>query len=189
MTRKHKLLIYGIAVILAVFLTGWIIRLYAERSALEKRQEQEFLTRYGAGLNDLANSLERFGETQTSYDQISCLNDVLDDLTELKAFMEMHIKLIEDVADADPSAWRETEKVVWRIRHGGNQTEAFDKDGIISESEAAVILMLKEEVATLRSDMVVLRDDGNYENSLTSLEVYSRLKEIMINIQTQLSKG
>ena len=186
MARKHKLLICGIFVLLTVFLTGWIVKLYAERSVLEKRQEQEFLTRYGAGLNDLANSLERLGEAQTPYDQISCLNDVLGDLTELKAFMEMHIKLVEDVADADPSAWRETEKVIWRIQHGGEQTEAFDKDGFISESEAAVMLMLKEEIAILRSDMTVLRDDGNYENCLTSLEVYSRLKEIMIDIQTQL---
>ena len=60
MTRKHELLICGIAVLLAVFLTGWIVRLYAERSALEERQEQEVLTRYRASLNDLANSLERF---------------------------------------------------------------------------------------------------------------------------------
>lgn len=60
MTRKHKLLLCGIAVLLPVLLTGWIVRLYAERNALEKRQEQEFLTRYSAGLNDLANSLERF---------------------------------------------------------------------------------------------------------------------------------
>lgn len=189
MTRKHKFLICGIAVLVVVFLTGWIVKLYTERNALAKRQEQEFLTRYGAGLNDLDNSLERFGEAQTSYDQISCLNDVLDDLTELKAFMEMHIKLVEDVADADPSAWRETEKLVWKIRHDGEQTEAFDKDGIISESEAAVILMLKEEISILRSDMTVLRDDGNYEYRLTSLEVYSRLKEIMIDTQTQLTEG
>ena len=189
MAKKHIFLICGIAALLTVLLIGWIVKLYAERSDLEKRQEQEFLTRYGAGLNDLAHSLERFGEAQTPYDQISCLNDVLDDLTELKAFMEMHIKLVEDVADADPSAWRETEKVIWRIRHGGEQTEAFDKDGIISESEAAVILMLKDEVATLRSDVTVWRDDGNYENALTSLEVYSRLKEIMTGIQAQLSVG
>lgn len=189
MTRKHELLICGIAVLLAVFLTGWIVRLYAERSALEERQEQEVLTRYRAGLNDLENSLERFGEAQTPYDQISCLNDVLDDLTELKAFMEMHIHLVEDVADADPSAWREIEKVIWRIRHGGEQMGAFDKDGFISESEAAVILMLKEEIGILRSDMTVWRGDGNYENGLTSLEVYIRLKEMMIDLQTQLNKG
>ena len=189
MTRKHKLLICGIAVFLAVFLTGWIVRLYAERSALEERQEQEFLTRYRAGLNDLANSLEKFVEAQTPDDQISCLNAVLDDLIELKAFMEMHIHLAENVADAGPSAWRETEKLIWTIRYGGKQTEAFDKDGIISENEAAVILLLKEEIGILRSDMTVWRDDGNYENNLTSLEVYSRLKEIMINIHTQLTKG
>lgn len=189
MTRKYKLFVCGIAVLLTVFLIGWIVRLYTERSALEKRQEQEFLTRYGAGLNDLANSLERFEGAQTPYDQISCLNDVLDDLTELKAFMEMHIKLVEDVTDAGPSAWRETEKVVWRIRHGGEQTEAFDKDGFISQSEAAVILTLEDEIRILRSDMTVLLDDGNYEYRLTSLEVYSRLKEIMVDIQTQLIEG
>ena len=189
MTGKHKFLTCGIVVLVVVFLSGWIVRLYAERSALEKSQEQEFLTRYSAGLNDLAHSLERFGKAQTPYDQISCLNDVLDDLTELKAFMEMHIKLVEDVADADPSAWRETEKLIWRIRHGEEQAEAFDKDGIISESETAVILMLKEKITILRSDMTVWRDDRNYENGLTSLEVYGRLKEIMIDVQTQLSEG
>lgn len=195
MTKKRKIQIHIAAVLVVVCLIGWIVMLYTERHREEKSWENQFLTRYHGALNDLAHHLGQFEEAKSFEDQFSCLETITNDLMQLKAFMEMHINLVgismpeSMTSGVDPSGWREAEMIVGLINNGGTvnsyQIESFWADGAISEWEAAVIQLLKEETEKLYIDMAVPAENGNYKYVLSSVEVYQRLAEIMQNVRRQ----
>lgn len=197
MTGKRKTLIYIGAVVVFICLAGWIIMLYGEKDRQEKAWENEFLVRYGAVLNDLTSDLDHFEEADSFAEQLSCLEAVTNDLMQMKAFMEIHVKLMmlrvpdEMSSEADQSGWREAEKLVWFINSGGtmdsHQVESFRADGAISEREAAVLRLLKDETKNLDHDMIAPDgDEANYKYVLSSAEVYQRLTEILQNVRRQM---
>lgn len=190
---------YIAAAAVTVCLIGWIIMLYAERSRVEKGWENEFLTRYSAALNDVTHHLRCFEEADSYEGQISYLDMVINDLMQLKAFMEMHSKLAavaepdSHVSGADQEGWKEAERVAWFIGSGGimdsYQIEPFRADGVISEDEATIVRVLKEETEKLYHDMTV-QDGTNYrQDALTSIEVYRRLTELLQDVLRMLTQG
>lgn len=197
MTKKRKILIHIVAAIAVVCLAGWIVMLYGEKDRQEKAREKEFLVRYGAVLNDLTSDLDHFEKADSYEEQLSCLEAVTNDLMQLKAFMEIHVKLMalkvpDDMSsEADQSGWREAEKLVWFINNGGmmdsHQVESFRADGIISEEEAAILRLLKDETQNLYHEMIAPDgDESNYEYVLSSAEAYQRLAELLQNVRRQM---
>lgn len=197
MAKKRIILIHIAAAIAVGSLVGWIVMLYAEKDRQEKVRENEFLMRYGAVLNDMISDLGHFEEADLPEEQFSCLGAVTNDLMQLKAFMEMHVKLMtlkvpDDIsADSDQSGWREAERLVWFINNGGTmdsyQIESFRADGVISEGEAAILRLLKDETQNLYHDMMVPDEEGAYyKYVLSSAEVYQRLTELLQNVQRQM---
>lgn len=197
MMGKRKILIYIAAAVAFVCLAGWIIMLYSEKDRQGKAWENEFLMRYGAVLNDITSDLDHFEEADSFEEQLSCLEAVTNDLMQLKAFMEIHVKLMalkvpDDMSpEADQSGWREAEKLVWFINNGGmmdsHQVESFRADGAISEREAAVLRLLKDETQNLYHDMMASDgDEANYKYVLSSAEVYQRLAELLQNVRRQM---
>ncbi len=198
---RSRVLLYIAAASVTVCLIGWIIMLYAERSRIEKGWENEFLMRYSAVLNDVTHNLGYFEEADSYEGQISYLELVINNLMQLKAFMEMHSKLAavtepgSHVSEADQEGWREAERVAWFIGNGGimdsYQIEPFRADGVISEGEAAVMQFLKEEAEKLYHDMTVPDKDGmNYRyDVLSAIEVYQRLTELMQDVRRMLTQG
>ena len=176
MTKKRIILIHIVAAIAVVFLVGWIVMLYGEKARQEKAWESGFLVRYGAALNDIVSHLGNFEEADSSEEQFSWLGAVTNDLMQLKAFMEMHVKLI-NFKDDGPG-WREAERLAGFISNGGtmdsHQIESFRADGIISKEEKAILRLLKDEIIKLNHDM------------LSSAEVYQRLTELLQNVQRQM---
>lgn len=197
MTKKRKILIHIVAAVVFIGLAGWIIMLYSENDRQEKARENEFLVRYGAVLNDLISDLDHFEEADSFEEQLSCLEAATNDLMQLKAFMEIHVKLMalkmpDDMSsEADQSGWREAEKLVWFITNGGmmdsHQVESFRTDGIISEEEADILRLLKDETQNLYHDMIAPDgDEANYKYVLSSAEVYQRLAELLQNVRRQM---
>lgn len=197
MTKKRKILIHIVAAVVFIGLAGWIIMLYAEKDRQEKARENEFLVRYGAVINDLTSDLDHFEEADSFEEQLSCLEAATNDLMQLKAFMEIHVKLMAlKVPDnmspeADQSGWREAERLVWFINNGGmmdsHQVESFRTDGIISEEEADILRLLKDETQNLYHDMMAPDgDEANYKYVLSSAEVYQRLAELLQNVRRQM---
>lgn len=197
MTKNRKLMIYAAAVLTLAGLAVWIVMLYAERSRLEEAWEKEFLMRYSAVLNDLASDLGHFEEADSFDGRLSCLEAVTNDLMQMKAFMEMHVKLMTITmpekmsVGMDPAGWQEAERVVRYIRTGGRsdvqKTEAFGADGAIPEDEAAMIRLLKEETEKLYRDMTAESgSDDNYV--LSSAEVYRRLTELLQKVRRQTAQ-
>lgn len=194
MGRRIKQILFVAFLAIACF-SVWIVMLYMRKAQEEKAWEREFLTRYHGALNDMAYSLGRFQKTESYEEQLSCLQEIINDLTQLKAYMEMHINLAgismpDKTGGVDTAGWRETESVAGFIRNGGSinsrQIAAFQADGVISEQEAAVIQFLREETEKLYGDMTVMEDGANYRYVLSSLEVYQRLTEIMKDAKAQL---
>lgn len=199
MTGKQKILIHIGAAVVFICLAGWIVMLYSEKDRQEKAMENEFLMRYGAVLNDIISDLGHFEEADSSEEQFSCLEAVTNDLMQLKAFMEIHVKLMtlrvpDDISsEADRTGWREAEKLVWFINNGGtmdsNQVESFRADGAISEKEAAILRLLKDETEKLYHDMMASDEEGqgyNYKYVLSSEEVYQLLTELLQNVQRKM---
>ena len=198
---KSRVLLYTAAASVTVCLISWIVMLYAERSRVEKGWENEFLMRYSAVLNDVTHHLGCFEEADSYEGQISYLELVVNDLMQLKAFMEMHSKLAavtepdSRVSGADQEGWKEAERVAWFIGSGGimgsDQIEPFRADGVISEGEAAVVRFMKEETEKLYHDMTVSDKDGmNYRyDTLSAIEVYQRLTELMSDVRRMLTQG
>lgn len=176
MTKKRIILIHIAAAIAVVFLVGWIVMLYGEKARQEKAWDNEFLMRYGAVLNDIASDLDHFEEVDSSEEQFFCLEAVTNNLMQLKAFMEMHVKLMKFKDDGP--GWREAERLAGFISNGGtmdsHHIESFRADGVISEEEAAILRLLKDEIINLNHDM------------LSSAEVYQRLTELLQNVQRQM---
>lgn len=197
MTKKRIILIHIVAAVVFVCLAGWIIMLYSEKDRQEKAWDNEFLMRYGAVLNDIASDLEHFEEADSSEEQFFCLGAVTNDLMQLKAFMEMHVKLMmlkvpDDISfEDDQSGWREAERLVGFINNGGTmdsyQIESFRADGVISEGEAAILRLLKYETQNLYHDMMAPDEDGAYyKYVLSSAEVYQRLTGLLQNVRRQM---
>ncbi|MDE6640090.1 MAG: hypothetical protein K2K63_06175 [Acetatifactor sp.] len=199
MTKKRIILIHIAAAIAVGSLVGWIVMLYAEKTRQEKVWENEFLMRYGAVLNDVISDLGHFEEADSPEEQFSCLGAVTNDLMQLKAFMEMHVKLMTlkvpgDIsADSDQSGWREAESLVWFISNDGMmdsyQIESFWADGTISEEEADILRLLKDETIKLNHDMMTSDEEGQghkYKYALSSAEVYQRLTELLQNVRRQM---
>lgn len=189
MMGKRKILIHIAAAVAFVCLAGWIIMLYSEKDRQGKALENEFLMRYGAVLNDIASNLDHFEEADSFEEQISYLEAVNNDLMQLKAFMEMHVKLM-NFKDDGPG-WREAERLAGFIGNGGTldsyQIESFWADGAISEREAAVLRLLKDETQNLYHDMMASDgDEANYKYVLSSAEVYQRLAELLQNVRRQM---
>lgn len=197
MTGKRKILIHIGAAVVFICLAGWIIMLYGEKDRQEKVWENEFLMRYGAVLNDITSDQDHFEEADLFEEQLSCLEAVTNDLMQMKAFMEIHVKLMtlkvpDDISsEADQSGWREAEKLVWFINNGGtmdsHQVESFRADGAISEREAAILRLLKDETKKLYHDMMAPEEEGpDYKFVLSSAEVYQRLAELLQNVRRQM---
>lgn len=197
MAGKGKIQLHIAAAIAVICLAGWIALLYVHKAREEKGWEYEFLTRYHAALNDMASDLGHFEETETFEGQLSCLEAITNDLVQLKAHMEMHINLAgismpeKTVSGVDMAGWREAESVIGLVNKGGTvdscQIESFQADGAISEEEAAVIQLLKEETDRLYGDMTVPDENGtNYKYVLSSIEVYQRLTAIFQDMKAQL---
>lgn len=191
--RKNGILAGAAAVIFC--LAVWIIMLYAQKAREERAWEQEVLTRYYGGLNDAVHHLSGFREADSYDEQISCLQAVIKDLLQLKAYMEMHIHLAGvstwgETEDADPAGWKKAESVAGLIVNGGTvnsrETESFLADGVISEQEAAVMEFLREETEGLYRDMTETEEGGDYRYVLSSGEVYRRLTEIMTDAHARL---
>lgn len=193
MSGKGKIQIHIAAIAVIICLVGWIAMLYAQKNQREQSLENEFLTRYSAALNDVIFHLEEFEGAKSFEEQLSCLEKITIDITQLKAYMEMHVKLptSKDMsAGINTLGWNEAETIIAFINNGGTinsyQIESFREDGIISEDEAAIIQFLKEEAKELWSDMCVLEEDGVCKYILSSAEVYQRLTELMQNGKLQL---
>lgn len=196
MTKKRKIQIHIGAVFVMLCLAGWIAVLYTEQYREGKSRENEYLTRYQAVLNDLVFRIGEFEEADNYNDQILELERITNELTQLKAHMEMYIHLAAleggKASGSDMSGETEVYQLIWLLNNGGqvdsSQIEAFRADGFISEEESAVIGLLKEEAEELLRDLVVLDGDGGtYHYELSSVEVYERLTEIMQNTQKQLA--
>lgn len=197
MTKKRIILIHIVAAVAVASLAGWIIMLYGEKDRQEKARENEFLMRYGAVFNDMISDFGHFEEADSPEEQFSCLGAVTNDLMQLKAFMEMHVKLMtlkvpDDISsESDQSGWREAERLVWLINNGGTmdsyQMESFWADGIISEEEADILRLLKDETQKLYHDMMAPDEDGQgYKYVLSSAEVYQRLAELLQDVRRQM---
>lgn len=191
MTKKRIILIHIMAAIAVVFLVGWIVMLYGEKARQEKAWESGFLVRYGAALNDIVSHLGNFEEADSAEEQFSWLGAVTNDLMQLKAFMEMHVTLM-NFKDNGPG-WREAERLVGFISNGGMmdsyQIESFWADGTVSEEETAILRLLKDETIKLDYDMRVPDEEGQgykYKYVLSSAEVYQRLTELLQNVQRQM---
>lgn len=197
MTRKRKLLLYIGGVLMAACLAGWIVMLYAEKGRLQNAWEKEFLTRYRAVLNDLVNDLGHFEDAGSYEEQFSCLGAVTDDLMQMKAFMEVHANLMTVTmpeiisSGVEPSGWREAEKLAWQMGRGGTEgsykAESFGADGAVSEEEAAMIRLLREETEALYHDLTEAADGGSPRDpcALSSAEVYKRLTELLQRVRRQ----
>lgn len=196
MTRRQKIQKYIVAAVIAC-LIGWIAVLYVERHRQEKGWENQFLAQYSAALSDVTWHLGQFEEMKSFENQLDCLEVITNDLMQLKAYMEMHIELLSVskpkivASTVDSLGWHEAETVIGFINNGGainsDSIESFRADGAISTEEIAVIQFLKKETEKLMEDMRMMDEDGvNYEYTLSSLEVYRRLTEIMQNVKIQL---
>lgn len=197
MAGKGKIQFHIAAAIAVICLAGWIVLLYVHKAREEKGWEHEFLTRYHAALNDMASDLGHFEETETFEGQLSCLEAITNDLVQLKAHMELHINLAgismpeKTASEVDIAGWREAESIIGLVSKGGMvdscQIASFQADGAISEEEAAVIQLLKEETDRLYGDMIVPDENGmNYKYELSSIEVYQRLTAIFQDMKAQL---
>lgn len=188
MTRKRKIQIHIVAALVVVCLIGWIVFLYAEARQKEKGQDNHILTMYDVALTTLSVPLNQFDEAVTPADQLSCLEVIADELQHLSAYIDISYGLI---GTGDPTLYTKIETIAILFMQGGTYNgrpiPSFPEDGTISNEEAAVIRLLKEETETLRNDMTVLDKDGvNYEYVLSLDEVYRRLTTIIENVQTRL---
>lgn len=198
MTRKRKIQIHIVAVLVVVCLVGWIVLLYAEKHQEKGDWEKEFLTRYSAVLSDVSWHLGQFEEMKSFEDQRACLETITNDLMQLKAYMEMHIKLAGismpekiKASEINTLGWHEVETAIGFINNGGMidscLIESFWTDGAISEEENSVIRFLKEETEKLWKDMHLVDEDGvDDQYVLSSLQVYQRLTEMMQQVKVQL---
>ena len=89
MTRKRKIQVHVLAVLVVICLIGWIIFLYTEKRQKEKSQENYILTMYDAALASLSVPLNQFSEATTLTDQLSCLEVISDELKHLSAYLDM----------------------------------------------------------------------------------------------------
>ncbi len=198
MAKKRKIQVHvGAAfamLCLLIWLLIWLLMLYAQNYRAEKYREHEFLTRYNAALCDVILRIEQFEKADSSADQLFSLEEILMELTQLRAHMNMHIHLAAlegKAAGVDMSGETELYKLIWCIRNGGtfgsSQIDSFQADGAISEREAAVIRLLKSEAEQLRKDMIALEDNsGNYHYALSSVDVYRRLTDIIQRVRGQM---
>lgn len=188
MTRKRKIQVHIVAAFVAVCLIGWIVMLYVGKHQEEKDQEYAVLTQYTFALTCLTDPLNKFEKMTTLEDQIDCLEVIADELKHLSAYVDMKNALI---GTDSPTLYTEIESVAIMCTQGGRINEClispFAEDGKISEQEATVIRLLKEETEKLYHDMTVPDKDGvNYKYVLTTTEVEQRLNVMIQNARTQL---
>ena len=143
---------------------------------------------YDAALATLSVPLNQFDEAATPAEQLSCLEVIADELQHLSAYIDISYAYI---GAGDPTLYTEIETIAILFMQGGayngHPIPSFSEDGVISEEEAAVIRLLKEETETLGNDMTVLDKDGvQYNYALSLGEVYQRLTAIIENVQTRL---
>ena len=188
MTRKRKIQVHIVAALVAVCLTGWIVMLYVHNHQEEKSREHAVLTRYSFAFSCLTDPLNKFEKMTTFEDQIDCLEVIAEELRRLSTYVDMKNALM---GTDDPILYTKIESVAILFMQGGRinggSISPFAEDGKISEEEAAVIRLLKEETEKLYHDMTVLDKDGvNYKYVLTVNEVEQRLNTTIQNVRTQL---
>ena len=188
MTRKGKIQVHIVAAFVAVCLIGWIVMLYVGKHQEEKGQEYAVLTQYTFALICLTDPLNKFEKMTAFEDQISCLEVLADELQRLSNYVDMKNALI---GTDNPTLYTEIESVAILLEQGGTisgcSISPFAEDGKISEEEATVIRLLKEETEKLYHDITVLDKDGvNYKYVLTVNEVEQRLNTTIQNVRTQL---
>lgn len=188
MTRKRKIQVHIVAAFVAVCLTGWIVMLYVHNHQEEKSREHAVLTRYSFAFSCLTDPLNKFEKMTTFEDQIDCLEVIAEELRRLSTYVDMKNALM---GTDDPTLYTKIESVAILFMQGGRINEClispFAEDGKISEQEATVIRLLKEETEKLYHDMTVPDKDGvNYKYVLTTTEVEQRLNVMIQNARTQL---
>lgn len=188
MSRKRKIQVHVAAALVVLCLIGWIVMLYVGKHQEEKGQEYNILARYNFALTCLTDPLNKFEKMTTFEDQIDCLDVIADELKHLSAYVDMKNALI---GTDTPALYREIESVAILFTQGGRingcSISPFAEDGKISEEEATVIRLLKEETEKLYHDITVLDKDGvNYKYVLTVNEVEQRLNTTIQNVRTQL---
>ena len=188
MTRKRKIQIHIAAALVVALLISWIVFLYVQAHQKEKGQDNHILTMYDAALVALSVPLDQFDEAATPADQLSCLEVISDELQQLSAYIDITYGFI---GVSNPTLYIEIETIATLLMQGGTINgyliPSFLEDGAVSEEEAAVIRLLKEEIETLRKDMTVLGKDGvTYKYILSLDQVYQRLTTIIENVQTRL---
>ncbi len=190
MRKRRKLLIHIAAALVIAGLMTWIAALYVSEHQRKKGGEYAALTRYSFALTCLTDPLNKFEKMTAFEDQINCLEVIADELRRLSIYIDMK----NAVFGTDyPTLYTEIETTAILLEQGGTisgcSLSPFAEDGKISEEEAAVIQLLKEETEQLYHDMTVSVSDGNgYRYVLTPDETDRRLNEMIQNVRAQLVK-